>query len=96
MWSSLLLHGVPCHSPAKRASTIRLLPRLRNHALVIPRLDVVDGAEEMALGILHTLGVAVGVRARQVGVDELDQPIQIFRSNLSSQRECVSFEQVEG
>lgn len=67
-WGALLF----IHSPAKRACTIRLLPRLRNHALIIPRLDVVDGAEEMALGILHTLGVAVGVRARQVGMDELN------------------------
>jgi len=58
------------------------LPRLRNHTLILTRLDIFDGAVEVALGVLEALGVTVCVRARQVRVDEFDQPVEVFGRDL--------------
>lgn len=51
LWKFRLSRALPCS-----------LSRLGDDALVVARLDVVDGAEEVALRVLEGLGVAVGVR----------------------------------
>jgi hypothetical protein len=70
------------HPFASDVCATKLLPRLCDDALVLAGLDIVDGAEEMALGVLQTLGIAVCVRARKVRVDQLNQPIEIFCRDL--------------
>lgn len=43
---------------------VKLLPRLGDHALVIPRFNVVQRSEKVALGVFQSLGIALCIGGR--------------------------------
>lgn len=66
---------------------MRFLLRRRDHALVLPRVDVVQRPLEMSLGVLQRRRLLIGLEVR---VDELDQAVEIFRRHLSTQEKTRS------
>jgi hypothetical protein len=54
----------------------------RHNSFIISALNIFQRPVEVLLWVLQRLGITLGSRRGQIGVDELDEPVDVFGGDL--------------